>query len=83
MKKKHKISKEVKDQILSRIKNDGVSVSQASQEHGVNPRTIYGWLSNKIGGSTLEVAKLKKENKELKELIGSITLQLSKSQKKI
>lgn len=84
MKKKHKISKEVKDQILDRIKNQGVSVSQAAQEHGVAVNTVYTWLSKQTDtGSTLEVVKLKKENKELKELIGSITLQLSKSQKKI
>ena len=41
---KHKIDQEVKDQILSRIKNEGVSVYQASKDHGVSPNTIYKWL---------------------------------------
>jgi len=84
MKKRHKISKEVKDQILDRIKNHGVGVSQAAEEHGLSTYTIYGWISKRTSGypSILEIAKLKKENQALKELIGEITLQMSKSQKK-
>ena len=82
MKKQHKVSKEVKDQIIDRIKNGGVSVSQAGQEHGISVNTIYTWLSRRTDGSpsVLEIAKLKKENKELKELVGEITLSMSKSQ---
>ena len=85
MKKKQIIAKEIKDQIIDRIKNQGVSVSQAGQEHGISTNTIYNWLSRKTEGSpgALEVAKLKKENKELRELVGELTFQLSKSQKKI
>lgn len=85
MRKKTIIAKEVKDQIIDRIKNQGISITQAAEEHGINNRTIYGWLSKKTDGcpSILEVAKLKKENRELKELVGEITLNLSKSQKKI
>ena len=81
----YKIAKEIKDQILERIKNQGASVSQAAQEHGISVNTIYTWLSKKTGGgpTVLEVAKLKKENKELRELVGELTFQLSKSQKKI
>ncbi len=85
MKKKQIIAKEIKDQIIDRIKNQGVSVSQAAQEHGISTNTIYTWLSKKTEGGpgVLEVAKLKKENKELRELVGELTFQLSKSQKKI
>lgn len=85
MKKQHKVSREVKDQIIDRIKNKGVNVSQASQEHGISTNTIYTWLSKKTDGSPsiFELARLRKENKELKELVGEITLQMSKSQKKI
>lgn len=84
MKKKQIIAKEVKDQILERIKNGGVSVSQVAQEHGISTNTIYAWLSKKTEGvpGVLETAKLKKENKELRELVGELTFQLSKSQKK-
>lgn len=84
MKKKQIIAKEVKDQIVDRIKNQGVSVSEAAQEHGIAANTIYGWLSRKTEGcpSFLEITKLKKENRELRELVGEITLRFSKTQKK-
>lgn len=83
-KRGHRISKEIKDQILGRIKNDGVSVQQASEEHGVNTKTIYSWLTKGVSDqpSWSEVAKLKKENAQLKQLLGELTVQMSMSQKK-
>jgi transposase-like protein len=82
--KRHKIAPELKEQIINRIKNDGVSVVQAAKEHGVVEGTIYGWLAKKVEGQpTLsENIKLKKENAQLFQLIGEITLKLSESQKK-
>lgn len=44
--KKYRISKEVREQILNRVKNEGVSVTDAATEHGVNPTTIYEWLKD-------------------------------------
>jgi len=84
MKKNHKVSPEVKEQVLHRIKEEGVSVSQAAKEHGLSPRTIYGWLGKGIQGMpTLgEVTRLKRENKELLELVGELTLHNSQTQKK-
>lgn len=84
MNKVYRTSKEVKEQIIARIKNDGVSVNQAASEHGVKPKTVYGWLGAKAQGtvSILEVNKLKKENAALKQLVGDITLKLSEEQKR-
>lgn len=83
-KNKYRISKEVKDQVLKRIKEEGVSVLKASEEHGISTHTIYRWLTNGVSAnpSWNEVAKLKKENKALLELVGEITMKLSASQKK-
>lgn len=80
----YRTSKEVKEQIIARIKNDGVSVQDAAQEHGVNVKTIYSWLGAKAQGtvSILELNKLKKENAALKQLVGDITLKLSEEQKR-
>jgi transposase-like protein len=82
--KGYRISKEMKDQIINRIKNEGVSVKQAADEHGVKAKTIYSWLGTKAQGtvSILEHNKLKKENTQLKQLIGDITLKLSEEQKR-
>jgi len=83
-KRGHRISKEMKDQILGRIKNDGVSVAQASEDHGVSTKTIYTWLTKGVSDqpSWSEVAKLKKENAQLKQLLGELTVKMSMSQKK-
>lgn len=82
--KKHKVAREVREQIINRIKNDGISISQAAADHGVAEKTIYGWLRKKVEGQpTLsDVLKLKRENLALKELVGEITLKLSETQKK-
>ena len=82
--KKHRIAPDVREQIINRIKNDGVPVVQVAKEHGVSEATIYGWISKKVEGQpTLsEIIRLKKENTQLLQLVGDITLKLSESQKK-
>ena len=84
MKKAHKISKEIKDQILKRVKEEGVTVPQAAEDHGVSVQTIYAWLKRGVTRqvSWNEYNRLKKENEDLKILIGEITVELSKSKKK-
>jgi transposase-like protein len=80
----YRIAPEIKEQILKRIKEEGVSVAQAAKEHGIHETTIYNWLSTKVSaGPTLrELQILKKENAFLKTLVGEMTVQLSRSQKK-
>jgi len=82
--KRHKIAPDVKEQIINRIKNEGVTVVQAAKEHGVVEGTIYGWLAKKVEGqpTLAENIKLKKENTHLYQLIGELTVILSESQKK-
>lgn len=81
--KKYRIAPELKEQILVRIKNDGVSVAEAAKDHGVSTHSIYKWLGTSADApSYAEMAKLRKENKALLELVGEMTLKLSESQKK-
>lgn len=82
--KRQKIAPEIKEQIIGRIKNDGVSVVQAAKDHGVSEDTIYTWIAKKVEGQpTLsEIIRLKRENDQLKMLLGEITLKLSETQKK-
>lgn len=77
------IPKDIKEQILKRIKDDGIPVAQAAKEHGVNPKSVYNWLRTKTTGDTsiLEISRLKRENRELLEIIGKLTHSLSKSKK--
>lgn len=82
--KKHRIAHDVREQIINRIKNDGISVSQAAKEHGISDATIYGWIAKKVDGqpSVSENIRLRKENQHLLQLVGEITLKLSEAQKK-
>lgn len=81
---KPSVSKEVREQIIKRIKDEGLPVSQVASEHGLQPRTIYAWIARKVTSqpSILEVSRLKRENQALKELIGQITMEMSLAKKK-
>ena len=84
MSKTNIISADVKRQILDRIKEGGVSITQIAQEHGISNRTIYGWLSKGASSapSWLELNKLKRENAALKELLSRVMLETELSKKK-
>ena len=81
---KYKVSPEVKQQILKRIKEEGVSVAQAAEEHGLSTQTIYGWIAKGVTAppSVLELSRLKRENQTLHEIIGRLTVKLSLAEKK-
>lgn len=78
------VSKEIKEQILKRIKEDGIPVAQVAEEHGIKPRLIYQWIARGVTAppSILEVSRLKRENQALKELLGEITLEMKLEKKK-
>lgn len=83
-KKSYRIAPEVREQILKRVREEGVSVAQAAKDHGIHETTIYGWLGSGAAGapSWSEVSRLQKQNKELFEVVGELTVQLSKIKKK-
>jgi transposase-like protein len=78
----HTISQETKQQILERVKQ-GISVLQLATEHGCSPKTIYGWLSktSEKTAPVLELARIKRERDDLLRIIGTLTLELTKSKK--
>lgn len=77
------ISKEVKDEILSKVKS-GERVITISKQYGVSEKTVYNWLrlgtEDKI--SIIEHNKLKRENIELKAIIGALTIEVERLKKK-
>ena len=82
--KYHRVAPDVKEQILHRIKDEGVPVTEAASEHGVSPKTVWAWLGKGVSGqpTIAEVVKLKRENAMLLGLVGELTVKLSVSQKK-
>lgn len=83
-KKGHRVPKEVRADIIRRIKEDGVPVEQAAKDAGVHSTTIYGWLGQGAQGapSWAEFIRLQKQCKELYEVVGELTVKLSQTQKK-
>lgn len=76
-------SKETRQAVLDDIKN-GMKVSEAVVKHGVVDKSIYRWMrlqADNTGTSSLEVAKLRRENMELKELVGLFALQKKRAEK--
>lgn len=77
-----RIPLETKNEIVEKIKN-GMTVNGAAKQYAISTKTIYAWLSNKARPeiSVLEYNRLKKENGELKRIIGIITLELERGKK--
>lgn len=84
-KKNYRISNEIKDEVLKKIKEEGVTVVGAAENYGISTKTIYNWLSRGATGfpSFQEVARLKRQNQELMALVGELTMKLSQAQKKM
>ena len=80
---KNAIATEVKEEILTKVKA-GEAVSGLARQYGVSDKTIYTWIKGKTTNkvSWLEFAKLRNENKQLKEIIGVLSLEVEKSKKR-
>lgn len=79
------INPAAKQAALSDVKN-GLPVKETAAKHQVTETTIYAWLrqqADNTGTSALELAKLRKENTELKELIGLLTLEKKRAEKNL
>jgi transposase-like protein len=73
-----RISKEIREEIISKVQA-GEKVTDLAEQYGVSSKTIYGWLRQDSGEgviSVLDYNKLKRENDELKRLIGELTLNM-------
>jgi transposase-like protein len=83
MSKGKPIDPNVKATIVSKIRNDGMSVSEASTTYGVNAKSIYYWLRDGVVDGNrnliLENNKLKKENEQLYKLLGRATAEMQRS----
>ena len=77
------IAKEIKQEIIGKVKS-GEKVTELSRQYGISDNTIYGWLHKETGDQIVSVVqynRLKRENEELKKLIGELSLQLSLGEK--
>lgn len=73
-----RIAKEIKQEILAKVQA-GERVADLAEQYAISSKSIYGWLRQDSGEavvSVLEYNKLKRENEELKRLIGELTLDM-------
>jgi len=77
------IAGEVKAEILIKVKA-GEKVAALSEQYGVSAKTIYNWLRGKLEQevSYREYRRVLKENTQLKQILGVLTLELERSKKK-
>lgn len=77
-----RVPAETKAEILEKVKN-GMTIVDAAKQYAISSKTIYTWLSSQVRPevSILEYNRLKKENEELKRIIGVITLDLERGKK--
>ena len=78
-----RIPKEIKTEILAKAKA-GNRVVDLAHQYGVSDKSIYTWLHQETSAevvSILKYNKLKRENAELKRLIGELTLDMSLGKK--
>ena len=80
---KRRVPKEIKEEILMRVR-DGERVAAVAEQYAISSKTIYNWLRQDSGEdvmSVLQYNKLKRENEELKRLIGGLTLNMHQQKK--
>jgi transposase-like protein len=72
----------VKAEILRKIRDEGMRVTDAAAKYNVNSKTIYGWLHDNVVNSNtslvLQLNRLKKENEQLYNLLGRATAELKR-----
>lgn len=75
---RRRIAKELKEEITNKVQA-GERVTDLAEQYAVSTKSIYGWLRQDSGEgvvSVLDYNKLKRENEELKRLIGELTLNM-------
>ena len=76
------IDHKLKEEILTKIRDEGMRVTDAATHYGISSKTIYAWLrSNVVNSNTslvLQLNRLRKENEQLYKLLGRATAELNR-----
>jgi transposase-like protein len=79
------ITNETKQEVINKIRNEGLSVKDASTDYGISTKSIYRWIRDGVPGSDqnliLENNRLKKENEQLYSLLGRATAEMKRPKK--
>lgn len=71
------IEQHIKDEIILKIRDGGVKVTDAANQYGISSKTIYAWLrAGVVDGNRnliLENNRLKKELEQAYRVLGRLT----------
>ncbi len=71
------IDQNTKAEVLNKIRNEGMTVAEASAQYGISSKSIYTWLRSGVMDSDknliLENNKLRKELEMVYRLLGRAT----------
>jgi len=76
--------KELKEEIIGKIKTEGITAVEAAKRYGIDANNIYRWVSSGVGGTrgnVWEMNRLKRENRELKQIIGEMMFERQRGKK--
>ena len=76
--------KELKEEIIGKIKTEGITAVEAAKRYGIDANNIYSWVSDGVGGTrgnVWEMNRLKRENRELKQIIGEMMFERQRGKK--
>lgn len=76
--------KELKEEVLNKIKAEGITAVEAAKRYGIDVNNIYRWVSSGVSGikgNLFEVNRLKRENRELKQIIGELLFERKRGKK--
>lgn len=79
------IDSAIKAEIIKKIRDEGMKVTDVALDYNVSTKTIYRWLRDGVVNSNtslvLQVNRLKKENEQLYKLLGRATAEMQKSKR--
>jgi transposase-like protein len=76
--------KELKEEIINKIKSEGITAVEAAKRYGIDVNNIYRWVSSGVAGvkgDLFEINRLKRENRELKQIIGEMLFEKRRGKK--
>lgn len=77
------VPKEIKEEILTKVRG-GQKVAALANQYGISDKTVYTWLARLVTPeiTLVEYNRLKRENEELKRIIGIVALDLETEKKR-
>ena len=74
-----------RQEIIAKIRDEGMTVSEAARQYDIGTKAIYSWMRDGVINSStsliLELNKVKKENEQLYNLLGRATVAMHKSKR--